>query len=58
MENTKKIFSAVGYGLLVFALLDLITLSIGLAQIGFEGRTGIWNPFWKVQAEFLIGLLK
>ncbi len=44
--------------LMVLAILDLMILFAGLGQIAFEGRTGYWSPFWRTQAEFVIGLLK
>ena len=54
----KKALHAIGYGLAVFTILDLLILFGGLVQIAFENRTGYWAPFWRVQAEFVIGLLQ
>ncbi len=58
METTKKVLSYIGYAVVVFAMFDMLILFAALGQIAFEGRTGYWNPFWRVQAEFLIGLLQ
>ena len=41
-----------------FVLFDLLILFVGLAQIGVEGRSGDWSPFWRVQAEFVINHLQ
>ena len=54
----KKTLHAIGYGLMVFALFDMLILFAGLGQIAMEGRTGYWAPFWRVQAEFVVGLLQ
>ena len=60
IDNTtmKKTLHAIGYGLMVFALFDMLILFAGLGQIAMEGRTGYWAPFWRVQAEFVVGLLQ
>lgn len=49
----KNIFQ----GVVIIGMLDLLILFGGLAQVGLEGRTGYWAPFWRVQAEFIINLL-
>lgn len=54
----KQALYAIGYGLAVFAMLDLLILFTGLAQIAFENRTGYWAPFWRVQVEFVVGLFQ
>lgn len=55
LRNTmRKIASGIVTGLLVAALLDIMILFTGLAQIVYEGRTGYWNPFWRAQAEFVV----
>jgi len=53
-----KTLHAIGYTLTVLVLFDLLILFAGLGQIALEGRTGIWHPFWRVQAEFVVGLLQ
>lgn len=54
----RKAIHAIGYGLVIFAMFDLLILFTGLAQIAVENRTGSWAPFWRVQAEFVVGLLQ
>jgi len=53
-----KIIKGLVYGVIVLALVDMVVLFGGLAQIALEGRTGEWSPFWRVQAEFIINLIK
>lgn len=53
-----KTLKAIGYAALMFAMFDIMILFGSLAQIGMEGRTGYWAPFWRVQAEALIRLLQ
>lgn len=54
----RKTFETIGYTLTVLVAFDLLILFTSLAQIAVENRTGHWAPFWRVQAEFLIGLLQ
>ena len=44
---------------ILFALVtvDLLILAIAMMQIAIDGQTGYWVPFWRVQAEFVLGLL-
>jgi len=53
-----KTLYAIGYAILIFAFFDFLILFTGLGQIAFEGRTGAWPLFWRVQAEFVVGLLQ
>lgn len=53
-----KIIKAIATVAAVLVMLDVLILFASLAQVGLEGRTGYWAPFWKVQAEFVISLLK
>jgi len=39
-------------------MLDVFILSMSLLQIGIEGRTGYWNPFWYKQGQVLISVLE
>lgn len=39
-------------------LADFFILSIGIAQIAVEGRTGYWNGWWMWQANAVVGFLK
>lgn len=52
-----RIIKAIGYGVIVLVLLDLVVVFGGLAQIALEGQTGEWAPFWRAQAEFVVRLL-
>lgn len=57
VECIKKILIAVFEAIILLISFDLIILFTSLAQIALEGKTGYWNPFWRVQAEFVIKLL-
>jgi hypothetical protein len=57
VEYIKKILIAVFEAVVLLIAFDLIILFTSLAQIALEGTTGYWNPFWRVQAEFVIKLL-
>ncbi len=57
VEYIKKILAGVFEAIVLLVTFDLIILFVSLAQISLEGRTGYWNPFWRVQAEFVIKLL-
>ena len=50
IKNTLKVIA-------ILALLDIMVVITGMAQIGIEGRIGEWNTFWATQAKFIIGLL-
>jgi len=52
-----KTLNAISKILLTLAVVDLLILFTSMAQIGLEGRTGHWNPFWRAQAQFVVGLL-
>ncbi len=54
----KKVLSMAASALLVAAILDLLILFTALGQIALENRTGEWAPFWRVQTEFVVNLLK
>ncbi len=56
-EYLKKILIAIFEVIVLLIVFDLIILFTSLAQIALEGRTGYWNPFWRVQAEFVVKLL-
>lgn len=57
VEYIKKILIAVFEAMVLLIAFDLIILFTSLAQVALEGTTGYWNPFWRVQAEFVIKLL-
>ena len=57
VEYAKKILIAVFEAVVLLLAFDLIILFASLAQIALEGKTGYWNPFWRIQAEFVIRLL-
>ncbi len=57
VEYIKKITVGVLELIVLLVAVDIIILFTSLAQIALEGRTGYWNPFWRVQAEFVIKLL-
>ena len=57
VEYIKKILVGALELIVLLVAVDLIILFTSLAQIVLEGRTGYWNPFWRVQAEFVIKLL-
>jgi len=42
---------------LFLLFLDFAIVALSLAQIGLEGTTGYWAPFWRVQAEWIINFL-
>jgi hypothetical protein len=54
MKNT---LITIGQSLLVLVGLDITILMFSLLQLGVEGRTGEWSPFWMEQARFIIGLI-
>lgn len=53
----KDILKQIGYTIFLLAMMDVTILTIAIAQIAYEGRTGYWAPFWRLQAEFVINLL-
>lgn len=57
VEYIKKILIAALEVIVLLIAFDLIILFTSLAQIALEGKTGYWNPFWRVQAEFVIKML-
>ena len=54
----RKIIINTTYVLMVLVILDSMILFAGIGQAAFEGRSGYWSPFWRVQAEFVINLIK
>lgn len=57
IERKRKI--TLFFSIILFLVaLDLIILFASLAQIGLEGKTGYWSPFWRVQAEQVIKILQ
>jgi hypothetical protein len=56
-EYVKKFLIMALEAAVLLIAFDLIILFASLAQIALEGKTGYWNPFWRVQAEFVIKLL-
>ena len=54
MKNVLKTIGGVIAGLIA---LDILILTFALLQVGLEGQTGYWSPFWMEQARFIIGLL-
>lgn len=46
-----------GQVLVFLVMLDVVILFASMAQIGLEGRSGYWAPFWRVQAEFVLKAL-
>lgn len=56
-DTMKKAITLVGQTLAILAALDITILLFALLQVGIEGRTGYWSPFWMEQARFIIGLL-
>lgn len=57
VEYVKKILIAALEVIVLLIAFDLIILFTSMAQIALEGKTGYWNPFWRVQAEFVIKML-
>jgi hypothetical protein len=57
VEYIKKILVGALELIVLLVAVDLIILFTSLAQIVLEGRTGYWNPFWRLQAELVIKLL-
>jgi len=57
-NKQQNLIEAVGAALITFAMIDVIILFAGLAQIGIENRSGEWSPFFRWQAEQVIGILK
>ncbi|MDD5110850.1 MAG: hypothetical protein PHI63_06620 [Patescibacteria group bacterium] len=52
----KKILTTTGEILAIAILVDLFILIAALGQLAVENETGYWAPFWRVQAQFLLGL--
>jgi len=55
MEKTIK---TIGNGLLLLLIIDLWILSMSMAQVAVEGRSGYWNSWWSWQANTVMRVLK
>lgn len=53
----EKALKITGQTLLFLAVLDVVILFWGLAQVAQGDNSAYWAPFWRVQAEFLINHL-
>lgn len=56
-KKMKTIIKYFSLSVLIAVLLDLTILFFSLLQLGVEGRTGEWHPFWRNQAQFIINLI-
>lgn len=54
MRDALKIAGGVVAGAI---LLDIFILTFAMLQLGIEGQTGYWSPFWAGQARFIISIL-
>lgn len=54
MRDTIKIIGGVIAGAI---LLDIMILMLAILQLGIEGQTGYWPPFWAEQARFVISTI-
>ncbi len=57
-DKPMKIAKNIIFVLSAALVLDLAILTAGLTQIAVEGRTGYWSPFWIVQAQAVLSILK
>lgn len=53
----SQMFSAFVAALLFLAFIDLLILIAAIAQIAIENDSGLWSPFWSVQARLLLSLI-
>ncbi len=51
IKNAIKFISS---AIIALVLVDLLILTISLAQIQLENRSGHWNSFWKWQAQHIM----
>lgn len=47
----------IGQIILILFFLDMLVLLWSLAQLGIEGSTGYWAPFWRVQVEWIASII-
>jgi hypothetical protein len=57
-EHAKKTFVCVTQVIILLVMLDMMILSVSLAQIMTEGQSGYWNPFWLTQAQMVSSIFR
>ena len=57
-KQAKRTISCVTQAIALLVMLDLMILFVSLAQTTTEDRSGYWSPFWQVQAEAVLSILR
>lgn len=57
MAKLRRIASYIGGTILLLVGLNFLILFASMAQIGLEGKTGYWNPYWRWQAEAVLSVV-
>ena len=57
-EHAKKTLISITQIITFLVMLDMMILSISLGQIIAERQSGYWSPFWQVQAEAVLSILR
>jgi len=53
----RKALTNIYYVIVALIMFDVMILMTSIAQLAYEGQTGYWSPFWRIQAEFFINLI-
>lgn len=56
MAKLKRIASYIGGTILLLVGMNFLILFASMAQIGLEGHSGYWNPYWRWQAEAVLSV--
>lgn len=56
MAKLKGIASYIGGTILLLVGLNFLILFASMAQLGLEGQTGYWSPYWRWQAEAVLSV--
>ncbi|OGI35994.1 MAG: hypothetical protein A2259_01565 [Candidatus Moranbacteria bacterium RIFOXYA2_FULL_43_15] len=57
-EHTKKTLVSITQVIIFLVMLDIMILFMSLGQIIAERQSGYWNPFWQVQAQAVLSILR
>jgi len=56
--QAKKTLISITQSITFLVMLDVMILFVSLAQITSEGQSGYWSPFWQMQAQLALSILR
>ena len=57
-EQAKKTLVPITQVVIFLVMLDMMILFISLGQIITERQSGYWSPFWQMQAQMALSILR